>query len=159
MLYIKKMADKLDFYDKKILSLLQLDSSRSIADIAEQVGLSKSACHRRIGLLEDAGLIRHYAATIDQKKAGYDLTFIVDVALEAQSETAMERFEQRILSIPEVQVCQLMTGVCDYILQVIARDVEDFERIRFSLAKLPGVATVKSALVLRPVKMGNHVPL
>ena len=153
------MSQKHDKIDSRILNLLQEDCHQNITDIADKVGLSKSACHRRVGLLEEAGYIVGYTATIDPKKVGYDLTFIVDVALEVQSDKTMEAFESRVVSIPEVQACQLMTGVSDYILRVVAKDVEDFERIRHKLTRLPGVATIKSALVLRQIKMGHRIHL
>lgn len=153
------MSLTLDAADYRILNALQRDSSQSIAHIAEAAGLSKSACHRRIKILEEAGCIERYAARLDLERLGYELSFIVELSLEGQSEQTMERFEREVLHIPEVLECTLMTGENDYVLRVVARNVKDYERIHHRIAKLPGIVTIKSSLALRTVKAGEGLIL
>jgi len=149
----------LDGTDQKILNRLQADSRQSIADIADAVGLSKSACHRRIQRLERQRYITGYFATVDPKKVGYALTFVVEITLQGQSDQILDAFEASVIAIPEVQVCQLMTGDSDYLLRVVAKTMEDYERIHRRLAQLPGVQTMKSASVLRAVKTDSRILL
>ena len=148
-----------DNTDLEILNLLQRDSSANISEIAAKVGLSRSACHRRIRLLEDAKIITGYSADIDLKRLGYALTFVVEVSLEVQGDRAMEEFEAQVVGIPEVQSCQLMTGGPDYQMRVVAKSVDDFERIHHLLANLCHVSTLRSALQLRSVKASNYIQL
>jgi len=99
------MFDKID---RKILSELQENCRQSVADIAEKVGLSPSACHRRIGILEDKGVIERYAARLNGEKLGFNMTFYVEVSLEGQSEKILSDFEKAALARPEVLECHLM---------------------------------------------------
>ena len=153
------MADHgLDVLDRKILRRLQEDCRRPAAEIADAVGLSKSACHRRIQLLERRGIVERYAAIVKPKSLGYPLMFAVDITLRGQSDEEMSDFEKGVMGIGEIVECQLMTGQNDYALRVVARDVEDFEKIHHRLARLPGVATVVSRLALRTVKQSTGMP-
>ena len=153
------MTEHLDRIDKKILADLQADSRRPVAEVAERCGLSKSACHRRIKLLQDQGVIERYMAVLNARALGYSLIFVVEVTLQGQSEESMRDFEKAVLRIPEVLECQLMTGQQDYILRVAARSAEDYEHIHHRLARLPGVATLQSSLALRTVKAWTGLPL
>jgi len=92
----------IDEIDRKILNLIQKNCRFSVADIGEHVGLSTSACHRRIGILEDKGVILDYAARLSGEKLGYKMTFYVEVSLENQSEAALNAFEKAALARPEV---------------------------------------------------------
>ena len=82
----------IDNLDRKILALLQRNCRMSIADIGAEVGLSPSACHRRIGILEDKGVIERYAARLNGEKLGFNMTFYVEVTLEGQSESILSAF-------------------------------------------------------------------
>jgi len=106
--------------DRKILHELQLNCRQSSSAIGEKVNLSPSACHRRIGLLEERGLIERYAARLNGRKLGYAMTFYVEVSLEGQSEAILSAFEKAALARPEVLECHLMTGQADYLIKVAA---------------------------------------
>ena len=153
------MSEELDAYDRAILARLQRDCRQAVATLAQSVGLSKSACHRRMQLLEKRGVISGYEAVIDANAIGYRLHFIVNVRLGGQSDERMKAFELGVKKIPEVLECHLMTGDTDYSLRVVARDVEDYERIHHRLARLPGVSTLTSSLAVRSVMDGARVPL
>jgi DNA-binding Lrp family transcriptional regulator len=149
--------DRLDF---TILDELQADSRQSIADIAEKAGLSLSACHRRIKLLETAGVIRGYGARLDHKALGLEIEVFAEISLFSQQQSALEEFEQAVLRHDEILECKLTTGASDYILRVVARDVADYDRIhRNVLSNLPGVASMRSIFALRSIKAWRGLPL
>ena len=149
----------IDTIDKKILTLLQDNCRAPIAETAEKVGLSLSACHRRIGQLEKAGLIERYAARLNGTALGYAMTFYLDVSLESQSETALAAFEKAALASDQVLECHLMTGDADYLIKVACRDTEDYEQLyRRTIAALPHVTKIKSSLVMKSVKRWKGYP-
>ena len=151
---------KYDRTDKIILNALQRDSSQSVSDLAELAGLSASSCHRRVKLLEENGLILGYAANLDRKALGLANEFFVEVSLTAQTEQAFEKFENAVQRVPEILECHLMSGQFDYLLRVVAKDPEDYERIhRTKLARLPGLQRLQSSLALRTIKDWGGYPV
>lgn len=151
---------QMDETDRKLLRELQRDSRRSVQVLGEVVGLSASACHRRIKALEDEGLITGYCAMLDAARLCYAMQFFIEVGLTSQSEAALEAFEAAVQDIPEVLECHLMAGQSDYILRVTCRDHEDFERLHRRLsARLPGVARIHSNLSIRMVKARTGLPI
>jgi DNA-binding Lrp family transcriptional regulator len=151
---------ELDKTDKIILTELQRNARQSVAELAAKAGLSPSSCHRRVKLLEEAGLITGYAANIDRTRLGLANEFFVEVSLSAQTEEAFEKFEKAIQRVPEILECHLMSGQFDYLLRVVAADATDYERIhRSRISRLPGVQRIQSALALRTVKGWAGYPL
>lgn len=151
---------ELDKSDKIILKTLQVSAQVPLTDIAGKAGLSPSTCHRRIKAMEAAGLILGYGAQLDRKRLGFANEFFVEVSLAAQTEEAFEKFEKAVARVPEILECHLMSGQFDYLLRVVARDAEDYERIhRTHLARLPGLQRIQSSLALRTVKAGSGVPV
>ena len=149
----------IDDIDRKILTLLQSNCRAPIADTAEKVGLSPSACHRRIGQLEKAGLIEYYAARLNGTALGYAMTFYLEVSLESQSDAALAEFEAAALASKEVLECHLMTGDADYLIKVASRDTRDYEQLyRRTIAALPHVVKIKSSLVMKTVKRWTGYP-
>lgn len=149
----------IDPIDKKILAALQSNCRRPISETADLVGLSLSACHRRIGILEQKGVIERYSARLNGEALGYAMTFYVEVSLESQSESALATFERAALASPEVLECHLMTGTADYLIKVAAPNTKDYERLyRRTLAALPHVSRIQSALVMKTVKRWNGYP-
>ena len=149
----------LDNLDQKILILLQKNCRLSIAEIGAQIGLSASAVHRRIGILEDNGVIERYAARLNGEKLGFNMTFYVEVTLEGQSEAILSAFEKAALARPEVLECHLMTGNADYLIKVAAPDTKQYERLyRQIIAALPHVSRIQSSLVMKTVKRWTGYP-
>ena len=145
----------LDDTDRTLLRLLRADGRMSNAALAETVGLSPSACLRRLRLLEHRGVIRGYTAIIAEAPAGEGVTVIVQITLERQTDDSMQRFEVAVRRCPEVRECYLMTGMSDYLLRVEARDAADYERIhKDALSRLPGVARIQSSFAIRNVVGG-----
>ncbi len=143
----------MDDIDRRLLQALQSDCRQSMAELSAKAGLSPSACHRRIGLLENAGVIAGYVAVLDPKALGLGIAFNVEISLNSQIEEALNAFEAAVARVPEVLECYLMTGQADYMLHVAARDIADYERVhREQLGRLPHVARIESSLRMRTVK-------
>lgn len=149
----------LDAIDKRILSALQKDGRLSNVQLAEQVGLSESACLRRVRLLEKSGIIDRYVMLIDQTAIGKPGTVFVRVTLEGQQQDKLQRFENEIGKVPEVMECYLMSGDSDYLLRIIVRDNEDYMRIHNRLTSLPEVLRVQSSFALKAVLKKTELPL
>ena len=153
-------SDNLDRTDKIILTQLQRQGNMALAELAEKAGLSASSCHRRVKLLEQKGIITGYSAALDRKALGLTNEFFVEVSLVAQTEEAFEKFEKAVQRVSEILECHLMSGQFDYLLRVIAKDAEDYERIhRTKLARLPGLQRIQSSLALRTVKDWSGYPI
>lgn len=144
---------KFDKMDKIILLELQKNSQQPVAELAVKAGLSPSSCHRRVKLLEEAGVIIGYSANLNRTALGLANEFFVEVSLSAQTEEAFERFEKAVQRVPEILECHLMSGQFDYLLRVVAADAADYERIhRSRISRLPGVQRIQSSLALRTIK-------
>ena len=150
----------LDPTDRKILALLQRDGRVSIADLAQQVGLSPSPCLRRVRLLEQAGIIARYVAMVDQQAVGLPISVFVSIKLESQREEALTKFGKSIERWPEVLECYLMTGPRDYLLRVVVSDLAAYERfLKQKLTRLAGIASIESSFALEQVKYTNSLPV
>jgi len=150
----------MDSKDRAILRLLQDDGRRSNAELAQSVNLSESASLRRIRTLESSGLIRGYTAVVDQKAAGYALSVFLTITLNSQSQAALSAFEAAAARVPEIMECYLMTGEADYLMRVVARDVDAFEALHAgALTRLPGVARITSSIALRTAVHRSALPL
>lgn len=149
-----------DKIDKIILIELQKNAQQSINDLALKAGLSASSCHRRVKLLEEAGIVTRYTATLDRSALGFANEFFVEVSLTAQTEEAFEKFEKAVQRVPEILECHLMSGQFDYLLRVVAIDAADYERIhRSRISRLPGIQRIQSSLALRTVKAWVGYPV
>jgi Lrp/AsnC family leucine-responsive transcriptional regulator len=151
---------KIDDIDRRILNVLQRNGRVSNAELAEQVNLSASACHRRVQRLESDGIIRNYVAMLDPRKVGVPSTIFVEITLSTQADEVLEAFEKAVARIPDVLECHLMAGSADYSLKVVAENTDDFARIhRQYLTRLPGVAQMQSSFALRTVFKTTSLPL
>jgi Lrp/AsnC family leucine-responsive transcriptional regulator len=154
------MQTVLDAIDRRILGLLQEDGRKSIADLAEQVGLSPSPCLRRVRMLEQSGVIARYVAVLDQQSVGLPVSVFVSIKLESQREEALDRFAKAIARWPEVLECYLMTGPRDYLLRVVVADLGAYERfLKQKLTRLSGIGSIESSFALEQVKYTNVLPL
>lgn len=141
-----------DAFDRRILATLARDGRLTTVDLAAQIGLSPSACTRRIQALEEAGVLRGYRALLDPEAIGLGITVFVEITLERQNDEALRAFETAAARSPQVLSCHLMSGRSDYLLRVVARDLADFERLHANvLGHLPGVARMESKFALREV--------
>jgi Lrp/AsnC family leucine-responsive transcriptional regulator len=146
--------------DRRILEILQADGRLTNLELAGRVNLSASACLRRVRALEEAGVIRRYAAILDPSKVGLGLRAYVTVKLEKRGRMPTDAFAKAVRDWPEVVGCHSMTGDMDYLLGVHVEDLEHFSRfVMDSLLKHPGVLDVKSSFVLEAVKETTALPL
>jgi Lrp/AsnC family leucine-responsive transcriptional regulator len=120
---------KLDATDRRLLSVLQVKGRISNSDLADQVNMSASACHRRVGRLEAEGYIRDYVALVDPRKVDRRTTVFVEITLSGQTDDVLVAFEKAVALIPDVLECHLMAGSADYLLKVVAKDTDDFAKI------------------------------
>jgi DNA-binding Lrp family transcriptional regulator len=142
----------LDTIDRNILRLLRLDARMSNAKLADQVGLSPSACLRRIKIMEQAGVIRGYTALVHTSSGEATIAVIINITLERQTEDYLDRFEAAVRKHPEIRECFLMTGGSDYLLRVELGNAGEFERIHKEiLSTLPGVSRINSSFSIRNV--------
>lgn len=154
------MELQIDAIDRKLLRVLQENSQKSVQELGEAAGLSPSACHRRLKALEERGIIAGYRAVLNAAALGFTMQFFIEVGLSSQSEASLDAFEAAVGDIPEVLECHLMAGQSDYLLRVLCRDPEDFERLHRRLAaRLPGVARLHSNMSIRTVKSRIGLPV
>ena len=147
----------IDRIDAAILKLLAADARLAVSAIAGEVGLSQSACTRRIQALEASGHLLGYAARLGHRRMGFRVTALVDISLGTQVEEDLDRFERAVAAIDGVVECALVSGGQDYRLKILARDLDDYERLhREHLGRLPGVVTINSSFVLRSVPTRNE---
>ena len=149
----------LDAIDRYIIRVLRLNARISNAKLAAEVGLSPSACLRRINLLEQQGVIAGYTAIIGKARDPGAIAVLVNITLERQTEEYLNRFEGAVRKYPEIQECYLMTGGADYFLRVEAENAVDFERIHKEiLSVLPGVQRIHSSFSIRDVLAARSKP-
>jgi Lrp/AsnC family leucine-responsive transcriptional regulator len=143
---------QLDRIDIAILDTLQREGRISNAALAERVGLSQSACSRRLDNLEKEGVIAGYHARLSSAALGHRMTAIVHISLSGQFEKTLSDFEAAVKRCPNILSCHLMSGEYDYILRIAAKDLQDYERIhRDWLTAMPHVTKINSSFALREV--------
>lgn len=150
----------MDRTDIAILEALQADSRSTVATIGDKVGLSSSACHRRMQALEDGGFIDRYAAILNPAKLGLGVHSIIEITLTDQSRNTMDRFEAAVVDLADILECTLMSGDADYLLTVAAINLADFDDIhRNTLSQLPGVSSMKTRFLIRRIKAWAGYPV
>ena len=150
----------LDDIDRRILTALQQNARISNVELADAVGISPSPCWRRVRDLEQKGVISRYVTLLDPAAIGLPVSVFVQVSLERQVERALEEFEAAVADWPEVMECYLMTGDADYLLRVVAADLDAYHRFLVDhLTRVPGVASIKSSFALKQVKYGTALPV
>lgn len=152
-------TNTIDAIDQLILTTLQNDGRLTNVQLAEKIGLSESACLRRVRLLEESGIINKYVMLIDQTAIGKPGNVFVRVTLEGQQQEKLQQFENEVVQVKEVMECFLMSGESDYLLRVIVRDNEDYMRLHNRLTSLSGVLRVQSSFALKTVFKRTNVPL
>ena len=150
----------MDRIDRVILEQLQTDASQSMSEVATAAGLSLSACHRRVKLMEASGVIDGYGARLNAQALGLTIEVFVEISLNTQAREALQQFEQAVMDDDEILECKLTSGTSDYILRVAAASIADYDRLhRNILARLPGVASMRSIFTLRSIKPWRGLPL
>jgi Lrp/AsnC family transcriptional regulator len=150
----------LDKIDYKILSVLQQDASLSAAEVAEAVGLSQSPCWRRIQRLKDEGYITKIVALLDRQKLGLRAQLFVQVKVMKNDRASLAEFSEAIRAFPEVMECHVVLGVFDFLLRVVAKDMEAYETFYFEkLSRVPHILEVTSYVAASEIKTTTAWPL
>ena len=150
----------IDSFSAKILEILRRDSRQTVQQISEQVGLSATPCWKRIKDMEAQGVITGYTVRFDRKKLGFNLLVQAEVNLAQHTEKLVAQFEDAVQSTPNIVRCYSTTGQADYVLTIMATDIEEYERFLVrTLFKLPAVAHVRTSIVLREVKLSSDLPV
>ncbi|MEI3851273.1 MULTISPECIES: Lrp/AsnC family transcriptional regulator [Ensifer] len=154
------MPIELDAIDRRILAALQRNGRLQNVELAREVGLSPSPCLRRVKLLEDAGVISRYVALLDASKVGMGLTVFARVWLKGQDAKSVDDFNEAVKRLPEIVECHLMAGECDFLLRIVARDLDDYRRFQIEhLTRIKGVQSVKTDVPMQKVKLSTELPL
>ena len=154
------MPLSLDRTDKALLSALQGNARLTVAELSERVSLTTSPCWRRVKMLEDSGLIIGYQAIISPKELGYGVTAFVSLMMASHSRETARSFEQRLLEIPEIVACHNISGRYDFLLEVVAKDLESFgEFTREVLQTLPAVKEIYSSFSFKSIKPLRVIPV
>ncbi|RYH36044.1 MAG: Lrp/AsnC family transcriptional regulator [Alcaligenaceae bacterium] len=150
----------MDAIDRRILEVLQDDCSITNVELARRVNLSPSPCLARVNALEASGIIRGYVALADPIRLGLSLNVFIQVSLEKQVESELERFQKEMATCPEVMECYLMTGDSDYLLRVVVADMQGLELFIVNrLSRIPGVRNIRSGFSLKQVKYQTALPM
>ncbi|WP_037456235.1 Lrp/AsnC family transcriptional regulator [Skermanella stibiiresistens] len=146
--------------DRKILSILQGEGRVTNIDLAERIGMAPSPCLRHVKALEADGVIEGYSARLNRRALGFGVLAFVQINLSQHTDDSVERFTEALGRLSEVTECYAVTGDFDYLLRVVARDLDDLgESVLRRLLRLPGVKDVRSTIVLDVVKNAPPVPL
>lgn len=150
----------IDDIDMQILGELQQDGRMTNVELARKVGLTAPPCLRRVRALEEVGAIKSYHAVVDPAMLGYTITVFAMVSLKSQAEADLKAFQDHVASLPEVRECHMLNGEIDFILKVVAPDLQSFQQFLTSkLTPAPNVVSVKTSLTIRTSKNLPGVPL
>ncbi|MCG8694279.1 MAG: Lrp/AsnC family transcriptional regulator [Minwuiales bacterium] len=149
----------MDDLDRKILSLLQRDSTLAVADIAEQVGLSTTPCWRRIQNLEKAGVIRARVALLDPDKLNVGVTVFVRLKTSQHNYEWLESFAKAVAEIDEVVEFYRMSGDIDYLLRVVVPDIASYDDVYKRLIQAADLSDVSSSFAMEQIKFTTALPL
>jgi Lrp/AsnC family transcriptional regulator, leucine-responsive regulatory protein len=149
---------KLDRIDRRILSLIQSNARIANKELAQMVHLSPTPCLRRVGLLEQAGYIARYRAVLTPEKLGYSIRAFLTI--KRTRESHRETVWQRILAIPEVVACHVVSGDFDLLVEVVARDMEHYAKLTLeTIARIEGIYDLRSTLSIKALRTDGPLPV
>ncbi len=155
-----RQPHSLDSTDRAILAALQADGRITNVELAQKVGLTAPPCLRRVRALEDAGVIKGYHAMLNAPALGYGITVFAMVSLKSQAEADLRAFEDHVARLPQVRECHMLNGEIDFILKIVAHDLQAFQSFLTSeLTPAPNVASVKTSLTIRTSKDALGIPV
>lgn len=153
-------AYQLDNYDLRILRALQVNAEYSMTELGDIVGLSHTPCWRRIKRLEQDGFINGKVALLNPGRLDLSVTVHAYLTIKSHDEESLNAFEQAVQQVREIVECYSTTGEKDYLLRIVTRNVDDYERLlKKTLVHLPNVASVNSTFALKQVKFTTELPI
>lgn len=151
---------RLEAEDVRILDHLQQDGRMTNQALSEAVGLSTSPCWRRVRHLEETGVIQGYGARLDRKQVGLGVLAFIRVKIDSHSEAEAEDFSQQVSALKEVIACYSIAGDADFLLQVVAADLDSYADFAMSVVRrLPRIKEMQTTFVLKEIKAFNGFPL
>lgn len=154
------MPAELDRIDRALLTALQGNARLTIAELSDLVSLTTSPCWRRVKQLEESGYITGYQAVLSPRAMGFGVTAFVSIMMESHTKQTALAFEQQLMAIPQIVACHNISGRYDFLLEVLAADLESFgEFTREVLQRLPGVKEIYSSFSYKAVKEGRSIPV
>ena len=149
---------KLDDIDYKIIGILQEDATRSVQDVADEVGLTTNPCWRRMKRLEEQGVILRRVAVIDPAALGLGMTAFVRIVTETHTKDWLQTFKRSVRQIPEISECHRMTGDVDYLLKITVRDLAHYDKVYQRILDLvPNLKDVSAAFSMERLKDGGII--
>ncbi|CAM2146263.1 Leucine-responsive regulatory protein [Pararobbsia alpina] len=150
----------LDRIDRAMLAEVQRDGRISNARLAERVGLSETPCARRLKRLETDGYIDGYQASLSRTALGLGVVAFCLVRFSLHDRALADRFEREVQALPRIVSCHNISGTADYLLQIVARDLDDYGNfMRDTVRALPGVTSVESMLSMSEIKRNAGLPI
>jgi Lrp/AsnC family transcriptional regulator len=150
----------LDPVDRKILNLLQREAGINASAIGERIGLSQSACWRRIQRLREEGVISDHPVILDREKVGLTTMVFAHVKLTSHGRSNLSAFAEAVKEFPEVMDCYVVLGNVDFMLRIVTEDIKAYEQFFFEkLSQLPGIQEVTSSMVLSDIKHSTALPI
>jgi len=150
----------IDELDRSILAILQEEGRITNVELASRVGLTAPPCLRRMRALEESGVIKGYHAELDPGALGYGIMVFALVSLRSQAEDDLRAFEAHVATLPEIRECHMLNGEIDFILKIVAHDLQSFQSFLTSkLTPAPNVASVKTSLTIRTSKTSCGIPV
>ncbi len=150
----------IDQTDRRILQLLQTEPGINAAAIGERIGLSQSACWRRMQRLREEGVIKDQPVILDPEKVGLSTMVFAQVKLTSHGRSNLTDFAEAVRKYPEVLDCYVVLGNIDFLLRIVAEDIKGYERFMYEkLSQLPGVQEVNSSIALSEIKHTTVLPI
>ena len=149
----------MDKFDRAILALLQQDCTMPLGTVAEQIGLSNTACWRRIQKLEGDGVIRARVALLEPRQVGLPVTVFAFVRTNQHNADWLKQFHARVAAIEEVVDFYRMAGVTDYLLRLVVPDIDGYDSVYKRLIGIPGISDISSSFAMERIKSTTALPL
>jgi Lrp/AsnC family leucine-responsive transcriptional regulator len=154
------MQNELDAGDLRILGVLQAEGRLTNQELADKVGMSTSPCWRRVRRLEESGVIKGYQAVLDRRRVGLGVLAFIRVGIDSHSEAEARRFEKDVLKLDEVVACYSIAGDADFLLQVVARDLDAYAEFAMTVVRrLPRIKEMQTTFVLKEIKPMQGLPI
>lgn len=149
---------RIDRTDRKILKLLQSDGRLSNKELASKVNLSSTPCLRRVGMLEESGIVERYKAVLDAERLGFSIRAFIHIT--RRRELSREEVWDKLLAMPEVIACHVISGEADLLVEVVARDMKHYGEILLDqINKIEGVYDSRSVFSVKALKMNGDLPI
>jgi Lrp/AsnC family transcriptional regulator len=155
----KNTEIELDRIDAKILTALQADANRAIAELSESVGLSANACWRRIKRLEELGIIRGRVALLDPMKLDLGVTVFVAIRTNEHNDAWLQKFNDAVEQIPEIVELYRMSGDVDYLMKVVVSSIAHYDQVYKRLIQLVKLTDVSSSFAMEQMKYTTALPV